>query len=164
MNHSERFIALNTEMAYCDDQVLCSNCLLHPYCDWCADAKEFTDDELQKLVDIIEQRVPAETMQLIRKYNSLKSSLHTMCSTEKCGECPYGEREYCEPCELVILGMNSYNYPDFSPYDDKNLADMIAALETVKEALETKTVKEMPDFIKSFDYTTAIVEEEDGNE
>ena len=163
MNHFERITALQTEMTYCDDQVSCGSCLLHPYCDWCADTKEFTDAELQQLVDIIEHRASADTMQLIRKYNLLKESLHSMCLIDKCEECPYGDQDYCEPCELVIFGMNADNYPELYPYDDKKLADMVAALEIVKEALETKTKKEMPDYIQSLDYMT-MEEDEDDNE
>lgn len=162
MNHFERLTALQIEMTYCDDQVSCGSCLLHPYCDWCADTKEFTDSELQKLVDIIEHRASADTMQLIRKYNSLKESLRSLCSADKCEGCPYGDEAYCEPCELVILGMNSTNYPDLYPYDDKKLADMVAALEIVKEALETKTKKEMPDYIQALDHST--IEEDEDNE
>ena len=159
MNHFERLAALQTEMTYCDDQVSCGSCLLHPYCDWCADTKEFTDDELQKLVDIIEHRASADTMQLIRKYNLLKESLRSMCSTDKCEECPYGDQDNCAPCEIITYGMDSENYPELYPYNDKKLADMVAALEIAKEALETKTKKEMPDYIH-----TTIEEDEENDE
>lgn len=159
MNHFERIAALQTEMTYCDDQVSCGSCLLHPYCDWCADTKAFTDDELQQLIDIIEHRASADTMQLIRKYNLLKENLHSLCASDKCQDCPYGDQDNYEPCELVILGMKADNYPDLYPYDDKKLADIVAALEIVKEALETKTKKEMPDYIH-----TTIEEDEENDE
>lgn len=159
MNHFERITALQTEMTYCDDQVSCGSCLLHPYCDWCADTTAFTDDELQQLIDIIEHHASADTMQLIRKYNLLKESLHSMCSKDKCEDCPYGDQDNCAPCEIITYGMDSENYPDLYPYDNKKLADMVAALEIVKEALETKTKKEMPDYIH-----TTIEEDEENDE
>ena len=163
MNHFERLAAIYTKAEYCDDQISCSNCLLHPYCDWCSDTYEYTDDEMQKLVDIIEHRVSADTMQLIRKYNLLKENLHLLCTPEKCKDCPYGDQDNCAPCEIITYGMDSEYYPDLYPYDDKKLADMVAALEIAKEALETKTKKEMPDYIQSSNHTT-IEEDEENDE
>ena len=102
-------------------------------------------------------------MQLIRKYNLLKENLHLLCAPEKCKDCPYGDQDNCAPCEIITYGMDSEYYPDLYPYDDKKLADMVAALEIVKEALETKTKKEMPDYIQSSNHTT-IEEDEENDE
>ena len=60
---------------------------------------------------------------------------------------------------LKTLFAISENYPDLYPYDDKKLADIVAALEIAKEALETHTKKEMPDYIH-----TTIEEDEENDE